>query len=58
MRPNQLELVEEKPLVDFYIEEAEKVGTKVELISSEHEEGSMLKSGFGGVAGLLKGYSG
>ena len=53
-----VELVEEKLLVDFYIEEAEKVGTKVELISSEHEEGSMLKSAFGGVAGLLKGYSG
>ncbi len=53
-----LELVEEKSLVDFYIEEAEKVRTKVELISSEHEEGSMLKSAFGGVAGLLKGYIG
>ena len=51
-----LQVVEEKPLVDFYIEEAEKAGTRVELISSEHEEGAMLKNGFGGVAGFLKGY--
>lgn len=53
-----LALVEEKSLVDFYIEEAERSGTRVELISSEHEEGSMLRNAFGGVAGLLKGFSG
>ncbi|MCS7132195.1 MAG: peptide chain release factor aRF-1 [Nitrososphaeria archaeon] len=52
-----LGFVEERPLVDFYIEEAEKAGVRVELISSEHEEGSMLKSAFGGVAGLLKGFT-
>jgi len=51
-----LEVVEEKPLVDHYIEEAEKHGVKVELISSQHEEGDMLKRAFGGVAGFLKGY--
>jgi len=52
-----LQIAEEKSLVDFYIEEAEKVGTKVELISSDHEEGAMLKNAFGGVAGFLKGYA-
>ena len=51
-----LEVVEEKSLVDHYIEEAEKYGVKVELISSQHEEGDMLKRAFGGVAGFLKGY--
>ncbi|HDD56819.1 MAG TPA: peptide chain release factor 1, partial [Nitrososphaeria archaeon] len=51
-----LEIVEEKPLVDHYIEEAEKYGVKVELISSQHEEGDMLKRAFGGIAGFLKGY--
>ncbi len=51
-----LQLSEERSLVDLYIEEAEKVGAKVELISSEHEEGMMLKNGFGGIAGFLKGY--
>ena len=51
-----LEVVEEKSLVDHYIEEAEKHGVKVELISSQHEEGDMLKRAFGGVAGFLKGY--
>ena len=53
-----LEVVEEKSLVDHYIEEAEKHGVKVELISSQHEEGDMLKRAFGGVAGFLKGYRG
>ena len=51
-----LEVVEERSLVDHYIEEAEKHGVKVELISSQHEEGDMLKRAFGGIAGLLKGY--
>jgi len=51
-----LEVVEEKSLVDHYIEEAEKHGVKVELISSQHEEGDMLKQAFSGVAGFLKGY--
>ena len=51
-----LEVVEERSLVDHYIEEAEKHGVKVELISSQHEEGDMLKRAFGGVAGFLKGY--
>ncbi len=53
-----LQVEEEKLLVDFFIEEAEKVGTRVELISSEHEEGAMLKNAFDGVAGFLKGYGG
>ncbi|MEM4498312.1 MAG: peptide chain release factor 1, partial [Nitrososphaerota archaeon] len=52
-----LQVSGEQLLVDFYIEEAEKAGVKVELISSDHEEGAMLKS-LGGVAGFLKGYGG
>lgn len=51
-----LQLVEQKSMVDFWIEEGEKTQTKVELISSGHEEGEMLKKAFGGVAGLLKGH--
>jgi len=51
-----LEVAEERSLVDHYIEEAEKHGVKVELISSQHEEGDMLKRAFGGIAGFLKGY--
>ena len=53
-----LQLIDQKSMVDVYIEEAEKTGTRVELISSGHEEGEMLKRAFGGVAGLLKGYTG
>jgi len=52
-----LQAMEQKPMVDVYIEEAEKVGAKVELISSSHEEGEMLRRAFGGAAGLLKGHS-
>ncbi|MCS7137920.1 MAG: peptide chain release factor aRF-1 [Candidatus Caldarchaeum sp.] len=49
-----LGLDEVKLLVDRLIEEADKVGVQVELISSEHEEGEMFKKAFKGVAGLLR----
>jgi len=52
-----LQLIKEEPLVDFYIEEAERAGVRVELISSDHEEGAMLRNAFDGVAGFLKGYA-
>lgn len=51
-----LQFVNQKSMVDFWIEEGEKAQAKVELISSSHEEGEMLKKSFGGVAGLLKGH--
>lgn len=50
-----LQIVDQKSMVDFWIEEGEKAQARVELISSSHEEGEMLKKAFGGVAGLLKG---
>ncbi|MCS7125485.1 MAG: peptide chain release factor aRF-1 [Aigarchaeota archaeon] len=51
-----LQLIEQKSIVDFWIEEGEKAQARVELISSSHEEGEMLKKAFGGVVGLLKGH--
>ena len=44
----------EEPLGDVLIREAERVGTKVELISKEHEAGEMFLRMFGGIAGVLK----
>ncbi|MDD1772848.1 MAG: peptide chain release factor aRF-1 [Methanomassiliicoccales archaeon] len=41
-------------LVDDLFEQAELMGTKVELISPESEEGEMLLKAFGGIAGLLR----
>ncbi len=41
-------------LIDELIELAEKMGTKVELISTETEEGEELKKAFGGVAAILR----
>jgi peptide chain release factor subunit 1 len=49
-----LTLAETTPLIDKLIAEAENVGAKVELISSEHEEGEMFKKAFSGVAGFLR----
>jgi len=49
-----LALKETRPLIEALISEAEKLGTKVELISSEHEQGEMFKKAFQGIAGLLR----
>lgn len=49
-----LALAETTPLIDKLIAEAENMGVRVELISSEHEEGEMFRKAFGGVAGFLR----
>jgi peptide chain release factor subunit 1 len=41
-------------LIDELAEAAETIGTKVEIISADTEEGQMLKNSFGGVAGILR----
>ncbi|RLI25882.1 MAG: peptide chain release factor 1, partial [Candidatus Hecatellales archaeon] len=43
-----------RELLDVLVEEAEKAGVNVEMISPAHEEGEMLLKSFGGVAALLK----
>jgi len=51
------QVVEEKEsvdLIDDMFEEASKMGTKVELISEDSEEGEMLMKAFGGMAALLR----
>jgi peptide chain release factor subunit 1 len=41
-------------LVDDFYEDASKVGTKVELLSVDSEEGEMLMKAFGGIAAILR----
>ncbi|HVO78253.1 MAG TPA: peptide chain release factor aRF-1 [Methanomassiliicoccales archaeon] len=45
---------EGKDLVDDFYDEAEKTGSKVELISVDSEEGEMLMKAFGGIAAILR----
>ncbi|MEM3527056.1 MAG: hypothetical protein QXI59_01855, partial [Candidatus Bathyarchaeia archaeon] len=45
---------EKRDIQDMLIDEAEKSGINVELISTETEEGVMLKESFGGIAAILR----
>ena len=52
---NQNLVIEEsKDLLDELVDEAEKAGAKVEVISTETDEGVMLKESFGGIAAILR----
>lgn len=46
--------VESFDLVDFFVERAEEMGSDVEFISKETEEGMRLCESFGGIAAILK----
>ena len=49
-----LAISETKDLIDEFIEQAEKAGVNVEIISTETEEGVMLKESFHGIAAILR----
>jgi len=49
-----LDVAEVKDVIDELAELAEQVGTDVEVISTETEEGQMLKNSFGGIAAILR----
>jgi len=49
-----LQIAEVKDIIDDLAELAEQVGSDVEIISTETEEGIMLKNSFGGVAATLR----
>ena len=46
--------VEKKDVIDDLAELAEMSNTDVEIISTETEEGQMLKNAFGGIAAMLR----
>jgi peptide chain release factor subunit 1 len=50
----KLEIINEKELLDDFLEMAESTGAEVELISTESEEGMQLFKAFGGIAALLR----
>jgi len=45
---------EEKDLLDELVDDAELAGAKVEVISTDTDEGVMLKESFGGIAAILR----
>ncbi len=49
-----LYIAEVKDLIEDLAELAEKVATDVEIVSTETEEGQMLKNSFGGIAAILR----
>ncbi len=49
-----LQIIDEKELIEEFIELGEKAGARVEIISTETEEGNMLLKSFGGLAGILR----
>ncbi len=49
-----LAVVESKDLLDEFLEMADEKGVRVEIISTETDDGVMLARSFGGIAGILK----
>ena len=49
-----LQIEEESDIIDELTALADASGTKVEIISDEFEEGSVLYSAFGGIAAILR----
>jgi len=51
---SQMNFTSEKDLVDEMFEIADRMGTDIELISEESEEGKILLNAFGGLAAILR----
>jgi len=49
-----MKVSESRDVIDDFVEMAEEVGSKVEIISTETEEGTQLLKAFGGVAAILR----
>jgi peptide chain release factor subunit 1 len=47
-------VAETQDLIDNFAQLAEYTNAEVEIISSETEEGQMLKNSFGGIAAILR----
>jgi len=50
----KMKVIEAKDLVDDFVEMAEELGSDVEIISTETEEGMQLFKAFGGIAAILR----
>jgi len=49
-----LGITETQELIENFAQLAEYTNTEVEIISTETEEGQMLKNSFGGIAAILR----
>jgi len=49
-----LSVIETRDIIDDFADLAEQVGANVEVISTETEEGQMLRNSFGGIAAILR----
>ncbi|MEM2546772.1 MAG: hypothetical protein QXM37_03985 [Candidatus Bathyarchaeia archaeon] len=49
-----LGIAETQELIEIFANLAEYTNTDVEIISTETEEGQMLKNSFGGIAAILR----
>jgi len=53
-RADAITVVEEEDLADYLIKLAESTGAKIEIVSTNSEEGAQLYRAFGGVAAILR----
>jgi peptide chain release factor subunit 1 len=51
---SEAEIKSDEDIIDESYEIADRMGTRVELISTESEEGEMLMTAFGGIAAILR----
>eukprot|EP01102_Stenamoeba_stenopodia_P008398 TRINITY_DN2410_c0_g1_i1.p1 TRINITY_DN2410_c0_g1~~TRINITY_DN2410_c0_g1_i1.p1 ORF type:complete len:366 (-),score=89.15 TRINITY_DN2410_c0_g1_i1:187-1284(-) len=52
--PSKFDLVESVPLVDYFVENYEAIGVKLELVQDATSEGNQFCKGFGGLGALLR----
>ncbi|MDL2270946.1 peptide chain release factor aRF-1 [Methanobrevibacter sp. OttesenSCG-928-I08] len=50
----KMKITDSKTLIEDFVEQAEEIGSDVEFISTETEEGMQLLKAFGGVAAILR----
>ncbi len=50
----KLKTEEGRDIIDDFVDMAEEVGSEVEIISTETEEGTQLLKAFGGIAAILR----
>ncbi|MCK9150939.1 peptide chain release factor aRF-1 [Methanobacterium alcaliphilum] len=50
----RIKIIESKDIIDDFVEMAEEVGSEVEIVSTETEEGMQLLRAFGGIGAVLR----
>merc|ERR1711972_795914 len=50
----ELDVVDNKPFIEWIVENFKNFGTKLEFISDRSQEGNQFCKGFGGIGGILR----